>query len=261
MRAGRHSRVVMAVAACLLSVPLTVWVVSRAHSGRLPPTVPGEDVPTGVTEPLVLAEQPYAPHSVTDVEDAAAVSDRTEDEGAAPLEGQVAPAEVPPPFPAATVHAEMPQAETSHHHDVSPPRGSIAAALKMHARGDLHRLDGMEDGAGSLMGRVAHLFTFLEQQQCAGGMCQAAQRVTEAYLRARAALIRDMLEAFLESDGEYDGAREHQALKTLHADYTADMATLAAHVPMLVQLPDILTTLLRVPDYLEETEDTTEALK
>jgi hypothetical protein len=100
------------------------------------------------------------------------------------------------------------------------------------------------------MGRIAALFSFLEQQQCAGGACQAAQRVAEAYLRARAALLRDMLTAFLESNGEYDGAREHQALRVLHADFTAEMATLTAHVPMLVQLPDILATTLRVPDFL-----------
>jgi hypothetical protein len=150
---------------------------------------------------------------------------------------------------------EIPQAEPSRTPDVSPLRERIAAALEVRARGDLQRLDGLEAGVGSPMGRVAHLFTFLEQQQCAGGTCQAAQRVTEAYLRARAALIREMLEAFLASDGEYDGAREHQALQGLHADFHAEMATLTAHVPMLARLPDILATTLRVPDYLEAPED------
>jgi hypothetical protein len=111
------------------------------------------------------------------------------------------------------------------------------------------------------MGRVAALFTFLEQQACAGGACQAAQRVTEVYLRARAALLRDMLEAFLASAGEYDGTREHQALRILHADFTAEMAKLAGHVPMLAQLPEILATTLRVPNYLETLEDNTEALQ
>jgi hypothetical protein len=111
------------------------------------------------------------------------------------------------------------------------------------------------------MGRVASLFTFLEQQQCAGGTCEAAQRVTEAYLRARAALIRQMLEAFLESNGEYDGAREHQALQGLHADFQAEIAPLTAHVPMLARLPDILETTLRVPDYLEAPEDDTRSRK
>ena len=119
----------------------------------------------------------------------------------------------------------------------------------------------MEDGAGSPMGRVANLFRFLEQQPCAGGTCQAAQRVTEAYLRARADVLRAMLEAFLASEGEYDGAREHQALKALHADFQAEMATLTAHVPMLALLPDILETTLRVPDYLEVPEDDTRSLK
>jgi hypothetical protein len=111
------------------------------------------------------------------------------------------------------------------------------------------------------MGRVTALFTFLEQQACAGGACQAVQRVTEAYLRARAALLRDMLEAFLASAGEYDGAWEHQALRILHADFTAEMAKLAGHVPMLAQLPEILATTLHVPNYLEAPEDDPRALQ
>ena len=41
----------------------------------------------------------------------------------------------------------------------------------------------------------------------------------------------------------------------------AEMATLVPHVPMLVQLPDILVTFLRVPDYLEAPEDDPRALK
>jgi hypothetical protein len=111
------------------------------------------------------------------------------------------------------------------------------------------------------MERVAAIFTFLEQQQCAGGTCRAAQWTTEAYVRARAELIRAMLEAFLASDGVYNGAREYQALQALHADFTAKMATLAAHVPMLALLPDVLATTLRVPDYLEAPEDDTRSLK
>jgi hypothetical protein len=213
-----------------------------------------EDVPTGVTEPLALAEQPYAPHSATDVEDAAAGPDRTADNGAAPLGGQVAPVAAPPLPLVAAVHTEIPPAETSHHHDVSP-RGSIAANLETQARGDLRRLAGMEDGTNPYLGRVASVFTFLEKHQCAGGACQAAQRVTEAYLRARAALLRDLLDAFLESEGEYEGVREQQALKTLHADFTAELTALVPHVPMLVGLPEVLASTLRVPDYLAIPED------
>jgi hypothetical protein len=127
--------------------------------------------------------------------------------------------------------------------------------LERRTRADLHRLASLEAGPNSPMGRVAHIFTFLEQQQCAGGACQAAQRVTEAYLRARAALLSVMLEAFLAPEGEYDGAREHQALKTVHADFQAEMAALVPHVPMLVGLPEVLASTLRVPDYLAAPED------
>ena len=140
-------------------------------------------------------------------------------------------------------------------------RGPIAAEIEARARGYLQRLDGMEDGPGSPMERVAALFTFLEQQRCAGGTCQAAQWATEAYVRARAELIRAMLEACLASDGMHDGAHEHQALQTLHTEFTAEMAALAAHVPMLALLPDVLATTLSVPDYLEASEKAPQSLK
>jgi hypothetical protein len=230
----------MAVAACLLSIPLTVWVVSGSHAGRRPLAAPGEALPTGVTPLAAPAEWPQDLPMATAAEPSTALADRP-GEAVAPV--------------------GRPQAEPSRPHDVAPPPGSIALVLERQARGDLRRLAGLEDGAGSPMGRVVALFTFLEQQACAGGACQAAQRLTEAYVRARAALLRDMLAAFLASAGEYDGAREQQALRTLHGDYTAEMATLAAHVPMLRQLPDILATTLRVPDYLEAPEDNTGTLQ
>jgi hypothetical protein len=180
------------------------------------------------------------------------VRDSTAGGGASP---RGAPAAAPPASLATAVPAGRPHTEPSRTPDVAPPREPIVAELETRARGDLHRLDGLEDGEGSPMGRVASLFMFLAQEQCAGGTCEAAQRVTEAYLRARAAVLRTMLDAFLASEGAYDGTREYQALQALHADVTAELATLAAHVPMLAQLPDILATTLRVPDYLEAPAD------
>jgi hypothetical protein len=107
------------------------------------------------------------------------------------------------------------------------------------------------------MGRVASLFEFLERQSCAGSACPYAQRLTEDYLRARAELLRRMLEEFLASDGAYNGARERHELAFLHATFTAEMSAIAARVPMLAMLPDILETTLRVPDYLEAPQDDT----
>ena len=248
MHARRRHRKVMIVATCLLSLPLAIWVVRHSHSGGVHLQAAGEEVHADVTPPLTLARWPQALPTATPGEEATAWPDSADAEGASPMVVPVAPPTAAPP-------AETPQAAPFRPHDVVPPRGPIAAVLEARTRGDLQQLDALEDGAGNPMERVAALLTFLEQQQCAGGACQAAQRVTEAYLRARAALLRDMLEAFLASAGEYDGAREHQALRALHADFTAEMATLTAHVPMLVRLPDILATTLRVPDYLEAPAD------
>jgi len=251
MMTRRRSRVVIAMATCLLSVPLTVWVVSRAPAKRSP-------LPTDGSAPLALAEPPDTLPSTPDVKGTAAGPNSTADEGTSPLVVHGVRAAVPPSSPVA---AELPQAARSRHDAGSPPRDSIAVRLETRVRGDLKRLAGIEDGAGSPMGRVVSLFTFLEQQQCAGGACQAAQRATEAYLRVRAELIRDLLEAFLASEGEYDGAREQQALRTLHADFRAEMAALVPHVPMLVGLPEVLASTLRVPDYLAMPEDAPRALQ
>ena len=255
MSTGRRSRRVMAVATCLLSIPLTMWVVSRSHVGDAHLKATGEDVHAGVTPPLALAEWPQALPTATLGEEATAWPDSADEEGAPPMVVPAAPPAAAPSSLGAAPPAGQPQAAPARPPDVVPPRGPIAAVLEARTRGDLQQLDGLEGGAGGPMERVAALFTFLEQQQCAGGTCQTAQRVTEAYLRTRAALLRDMLEAFLASAGEYDGTREHQALRALHADFTAEMATLTAHVPMLARLPDILATTLRVPDYLEAPAD------
>jgi hypothetical protein len=122
---------------------------------------------------------------------------------------------------------------------------------------DLQRLDGLAEGVGGPMGRVASLFEFLEHRECAGGVCESAQQLTEGYVRARAELIRRMLEEFLASDGADDGAPERQELASLHAAFAAEMAAIAERVPMLAMLPDILATTLGVPDYLEAPRDDT----
>jgi hypothetical protein len=201
---------------------------------------------------VALAEPQEALPTALDGAGAAAEPDRTADQGASPLVVDGVRAAAPPSAPGA---AELPRAERPRPSDGVPLRDRIAAQLAPRVRGDLRRLAGMEDGTNPHLGRVASLFTFLEQQQCAGDACQAARRVTEAYLRARAALLRDMLEAFLASQGEYDGAREQQALQTLHADFRAELAALVPHVPMLVGLPEVLASTLRVPDYLAVPED------
>lgn len=92
-------------------------------------------------------------------------------------------------------------------------RGDEALDAERTARAlrDLQRLDGLEDGGG-VLGRVTGLFEFLEHRDCAGGVCQSAQQVTEDYVRARAALIRQMVEAFLASDGAEDSAQARQEL-------------------------------------------------
>jgi hypothetical protein len=125
------------------------------------------------------------------------------------------------------------------------------------AIGDLQRLDGLEESVSGPRGRVASLFESLKHRGCAGGVCQSAQRLTEDYVRARAELIRRMLEAFLASDGADDGAPERQELASLHADFAAEMAAMAEREPMLAKLPDILATALGVPDYLEAPRDDT----
>jgi hypothetical protein len=132
-----------------------------------------------------------------------------------------------------------------------------AAEYQARAAGDLQRLGGLAEGVGGPMGRVASFFEFLEQRDCAGGVCQQARQSTEEYLRARAELIRRMLEAFLASDGADDGAPERQEFASLHADFTAEMAAMAEREPMLATLPDILATTLSVPDYLEAPRDDT----
>ena len=253
MRAGRRHRRVMIVATCLLSLPLTLWVVRHAPAGGGHLQAAGEVGHADVTPPL--ARWPQGLPTATPGAQDTAWPDSADAEGAPPMVVPGAPPAAASSSLGAAPPAETPQAAPTRPHDVVPPRGPIAAVLEARTRGDLHQLNGLEDGPGSPMERVAALFTFLEQQQCAGGTCQAAQRVTEAYLRARAALLRDMLEAFLASAGEDDGAREHQALRALHADFTAEMATLTAHVPMLALLPDILATTLRVPDYLAAPAD------
>jgi hypothetical protein len=43
--------------------------------------------------------------------------------------------------------------------------------------------------------------------------------------------------------------------RSVRSEFTAEMATLATHVPMLARLPDVLATTLRVPDYLEAPVD------
>jgi hypothetical protein len=134
MRAGRRSRIVMAVATCLLSVPLTVWVVSRSHSGSVRLTAAGEDVHAGVTPPLALAGWPQALPTDTPGEHAAALPDSTEEDGAPPLVVPVARPAAPPSSLGAARPAERPQAAPSRTHDVAPPRGPIAAALETRAR-------------------------------------------------------------------------------------------------------------------------------
>jgi hypothetical protein len=258
MMTRRRRRVVIAVATCLLSVPLTVWVVRRAPAARSPLPAAGAARAPGGSAPVALAEPQEVLPAAPAVEGAAAGPDSTVDEGASPLGVHSVRAAVPPSAPVA---AALPQAERSRHDAGAPPGDSIAARLETRVHADLRRLAGMEDGTGSPMGRVASVFTFLEQRQCAGGTCQAAQRVTEAYLRARAALLRTMLEAFLASAGEYEGARERQALQTLHADFSAEMATLVPHIPMLVGLPEVLASTLRIPDYLAAPEDHPRALQ
>ena len=122
MMAGRRSRVVIAVATCLLSVPLTVWVVSRSDG-----CAAGEARPPGGTPPLAL---PTDTHS----EDAAAVPDSPEDEGASPQGVHVAQAAAPPSSLRAVVPAGQPPAKPSGTHNVAPPRGRIAVELKTRAR-------------------------------------------------------------------------------------------------------------------------------
>jgi hypothetical protein len=141
--------------------------------------------------------------------------------------------------------------------DVSQRDEESDAERKARATGDLQRLDGLAEGVGGPMERVASLFEFLEHRDCAGGVCEYAQQLTKDYVRARAELIRRMLEAFLASDGADDGARERQELASLHADFTAEMAAIAERVPMLAMLPDILATTLGVPDYLEAPREDT----
>src|SRR5262245_8417380 len=175
MSARRRRQVVMVVVTCLLSVPLTVWVVSRSHAGRIHRTAAGEDGHTGVTPPLVLAERPPPPPPASPGAHAGAGPAHPEEASASPRVVHVARA-APPVSLAAAVHPASPPVEPSRTPEASPRRESIAAALAAQARRDLHRLDGLEAGAGSPMGRVAHLFTFLEHQPCAGGACQAAQR-------------------------------------------------------------------------------------
>ena len=139
--------------------------------------------------------------------------------------------------------------------DASQRDEELDAEHRARAVGYLRKLDGLEEGVGSPMGRVASLFEMLEHRECAGGVCQQARQLVEDYVRARAGLIRQMLEGFLASNGADDGAPERQELASLHAAFTAAMAASAEPVPMLASLPDVLATTLGVPDFLDAPPD------
>jgi hypothetical protein len=153
--------------------------------------------------------------------------------------------------------AAVTSAPQSPQDDVSQRDEEPEAEHKARAIADLRRLDGLEESVGGPSGRLAGLFEYFEHRDCAGGVCQHAQRLAQDYVRSRAELIRRMLEEFLGSDGADDVVTERQELASLHATFTAEMAAMAEHVPMLTSLPDILASTLRVPDYLEAPRDDT----
>lgn len=258
MITGRRYVIIGAVAGCVFGGCLTAWVMWRA-------------TPASVA---LKAETRALPMDVFPLDASAEVQSATSaDTSTEPVPSQLeeAAAEKPAPQSRRTAVAReqslprLPQEDPGRqqHRDAANHAGSrrndrINTELRTRATGHLQRLDGIERGAGSPIGRVKNLFAFLEQGHCAAGACQAVQRLTEDYVHARAALLRRMLAAFLESDGAYDGAREHDELATLHATFQAALTGVAERIPMLAMLPALLETTLRVPDYLEALPDNTD---